>query len=90
MWKQGVRACDREGDVSGPSVDCDHARMRKVKFQVRGREGNTYMLMSHFTGSGDAGAAASRCHGRSGGYNNLWVSVAAALEPELAESRAGS
>jgi hypothetical protein len=50
--------------------------MRKDKFQVRGREGNTYMLMTHFTGGGD-GAAASRCHGQSGGYNNVRVETSA-------------
>jgi hypothetical protein len=46
MWKLGVLACDREGDGSGPSVDRDRVGMRGVKFQVKGREGNTYTLMS--------------------------------------------
>jgi hypothetical protein len=28
MWKRGARACDRDGDGSGPSVDRDRAGKR--------------------------------------------------------------
>ena len=44
MWKRGARACDREGDGSGPSVDRDR---EKLSSESKGGEGNTYTLTSH-------------------------------------------
>ncbi len=31
----------------GPSMDYDHVGKREAEFRVKGREGNTYTLMSH-------------------------------------------